>query len=191
MTEQEQQEYAAEMLRMVERYKAGEAARRVPMVDASQMGAPDPTPFPYSPPAGTAASTGGPTDVFQPEAREYASRSLEALGRGYKAYQGMEADIDAAGPAIARRAAGLLRGSNFEYARQNYNEAQRRYQQGDTLGGAAYDVGTMGYAGLGAIDAAYFGSRGILPYAAKEIQHGLKAAGNAYRRIVPPRERGG
>jgi hypothetical protein len=37
MTEQEQQEYLAEMLRMAERYKAGAAGRRVPGAEAAQL----------------------------------------------------------------------------------------------------------------------------------------------------------
>jgi hypothetical protein len=62
MTPEEQQEYTAELLRMVERYKAGEAGRRVPMLEAAQM---------QGQPAGNAQAI--PTTTFGgPDVDEYA-----------------------------------------------------------------------------------------------------------------------
>jgi len=54
--------------------------RGEPKMPASWV--PDPAPLPYSPPMGSAASTGGPTDVFQPAARNYAATARD-LAKGY------------------------------------------------------------------------------------------------------------
>jgi hypothetical protein len=103
MTPEEEQEYTAEMLRMVERYKAGEAGRRVPMLEAAQL---------QGQPAGNAQAI--PTTTFGgPDLDEYAY-----LGTPSPPVQG-QPGMPAMGPAPAPPTPGV-----GDYARQAWDMAK-------------------------------------------------------------------